>query len=323
MDLFGPDGVTRASATRPAEPSNPAAADAYFADCIGGAPGTGTPIPAHWLNRMTMSMRRLVRLSRLADAYDDDLAAKAVRSQALNFVTADNVAGTGNAVTLAFNPPFASLADMVGVPIRYLVETSNTGALQVNPDGLGLRPVSWALDASALAAGESPAGTFAEMMYDGTRFQYLAHLSPSQVRAIQAAVSPVTFVGSFSQLVANSTTTDITSYAVIENNLVDTVRSGGVFTIGAATAGLWKVEFSVVSPSANVELLGTILDAATGGSNVGYMTSQTVTGAPGGTSVATIRRTAGQAIRCQVRQINGSAISLALSGRIAVSRVGA
>lgn len=173
MDLFGPDGVLRAVESRPSELQNPTGVDTYFADCINGAAGTGTPIPAHWLNRITANLRALVRKSGLPDAYGDNLLAAAVRSQGLNYFVAG---GAANAITITPDPAFTSI--VVGTPFRILIAAANTGPATLNVNGLGAAPIVTRNNAP-LAAEDLQAGVIETVHYTGTAFM-LAGLARSE-----------------------------------------------------------------------------------------------------------------------------------------------
>jgi hypothetical protein len=170
MDLFGPDGVPRAVSVRPSEPNFPAAADSFFGNCVGGVAGTGTPIPAHWLNRVSAALRALTRNSGIADAADDNLLFRAVRKQGGNWLTAG---GSANAITLtpiAPAPAFASLAELAFVPLRFLATADNTAAVTLNHSVLGAFALTWA-DGTPLQAGDIRAGQMICVIFDGIAFR--------------------------------------------------------------------------------------------------------------------------------------------------------
>jgi hypothetical protein len=246
MDLFGPDGVTRAVATRPAEPSNPAAADSFFGDCVGGAPGTGTPIPAHWLNRITMQMRRLVRLGGLADAYDDNLTTRAVR-RAERFRLyggggVGTVGGTANAITAATTSPMPALTsgDLPGMTIWIVPTADNTGNVTFNPDGLGAAAVTWPDGTTQLAPGTLVSGRASSIRHDGTAWRLQSALPPSGIQAAIETQQVPHLIGTFSTLFAFNTVTRI-PFTSVRQRFIDpsTTYSGGLFTFGPRDAGLW------------------------------------------------------------------------------------
>ena len=187
VDLLGPDGAARAVTTRPTEIS-PGTVDTYFADCIQGVAGTGTPISAQWLNRVMAQARALIRScvgSVAENNADDYMLTRAVRSQRMNWLTAG---GTANAITLAPSPAFAALSETVGAPLGFLVTATNTGAVTLNVNALGAVAVTWP-DGSALVSGDLAVGAVAHVVFDGTAFRLRYCLSPTQVKALTAISS--------------------------------------------------------------------------------------------------------------------------------------
>lgn len=91
--------------------------------------------------------------------------------------------GTANAQTVTLNN-VTQLADLIGVPIRFIPVATNTGAttLQVSNSNFTLtataitRP-SASAGAIALQGGELRIGSMAVVVYDGTSFQLITHAS--------------------------------------------------------------------------------------------------------------------------------------------------
>lgn len=102
------------------------------------------------------------------DADDLMQVLKAARSQRTNWVPV--VGGSANALTVAFDPPFTSLADLIGVPLRVKFALTNTSAsvtLAVN----GLPPVGVNRPDRSLRIGDLRANFIGELIYDGTYFR--------------------------------------------------------------------------------------------------------------------------------------------------------
>lgn len=107
---------------------------------------------------------------RVAGTYVEKIAAD-VQSGKWNYAAA---AGTANAMTATLTPAPASLAAMVGAPVRIKKSAAaNTAAVTLNLNGLGVKPVVQ-VDGSALAAGALPANSIFEVVYDGTNFQLVS-----------------------------------------------------------------------------------------------------------------------------------------------------
>jgi hypothetical protein len=101
-NLFGLSafGAARPAATRPAlTPENGAATpDDWMRDCTTPLLRDGTEFRAAWVNFIIANLRGLTRGSGVTDNNtDDNLLARAVRSNGLNRM---NAGGTANAVTL-------------------------------------------------------------------------------------------------------------------------------------------------------------------------------------------------------------------------------
>jgi len=260
-----------------------------------------------------------------ADALDDGNTAAllasfkaADRSQRLNYFTPG---GTANALTITPDPAFAALADLVGVPLRFVTSAANTGAVTLAVSGLTATAVTWP-DATALASGDLPAGALAEVIYDGTAFRLTRTISPAQAVSALARTAPVGGSWSWSQSCSNNALSAIAAGAYTVDgalNLSDTTFAGGALTFGPNTAGLWYVSFSAIVPSATTDLFASVVDLSAG--SLGYSTTQTANSAPG-TSVSFVKRfSSGQGLSCRVRQVVGFAQTV--SGRLSVVRLGA
>lgn len=167
-DLMGPDGAARSLGARPTETAAPGSADSFFGDCVAGVPGTGTVIPATWLNRVSAQFRRLIRGSGVSENnLDDEMTARAVRSQRLNATGV--VGGTANAITLTFTPAFPSEASLLHVPLRFVTLSANTGPVTLTVDGVA-DPLTWP-DGTPLAAGDLPAGVAVEVRHDSAAYR--------------------------------------------------------------------------------------------------------------------------------------------------------
>jgi len=138
-------------------------------DTVAGIPGT--ELTATWHNDV---QEEIVGLIEEADfvpsANDRTQLTRAVRSQRVNWLIAG---GTANAITLTPTPAFTALAELVGVPLRFLAAASNTGPVTLDVSGLGAIPVVWN-DGSTLISDTILVGLPIDVIYDGTRFVVLA-----------------------------------------------------------------------------------------------------------------------------------------------------
>lgn len=131
----------------------------------------GSKIPADFPN---IVMDELVRVIEKSGITPDDVLqlAESIRSQRMNYLVAG---GTSSAITIAPNPVFSSLPDLIGVPIRVLISATNPGAATLNVNGLGAIAIT-RFGGMALQPGDLVPGV-ASLLYDGTTFQLLAFAS--------------------------------------------------------------------------------------------------------------------------------------------------
>lgn len=169
----GAFGAARAVTSRPSVTPDNTGPDSWFKDCSSPSARDGTELRAAFLNAIIAQFREIRRANGRPEDNADSMAMRAIRSQRANFVAAAGVAGTANAVTLTFDPPFASLADLLATPIRFLVEQNSTAAVTISVDGLTAQSLVF-LDGSAVGNGGLVTGRLVEIMHDGTRFVALA-----------------------------------------------------------------------------------------------------------------------------------------------------
>ncbi|MBZ9939123.1 hypothetical protein LB518_22695 [Mesorhizobium sp. BR1-1-16] len=118
----------------------------------------------------------------------------ALRAQIPNYVSA--VGGTANALTATLSPAPAAWTDLVGVPLRLKIATTNTGAATLNPNSLGTKTIVRA-GGAALSAGDLAAGSVVECVYDGTSVQAISlqsSFAPSSSVAVYTSSGTTSFV---------------------------------------------------------------------------------------------------------------------------------
>jgi hypothetical protein len=241
---FAAFGGARPRATRPAfTPENGAATpDDWAGDCSTPLLRDGTEWRAAWANFLTANLRALTRGSGVTDNNtDDNLIARSVRKQGLNFLTAG---GTANALTLTPAPAFASLAELTGAPLRFLPTADNTGAVTLAVSGLAAVAVTWR-DGTPLLARDIRNGVLTEVMYDGTAFRLrsVATAAPPSGASTNRAPRLVGLrAGNSGQSVPTSTNTQITGLTVSINNLFGTSAfASNALTVGAGEGGVWQL----------------------------------------------------------------------------------
>ena len=177
-DILGPANAPFAVTTRPAESRTFMTDDSWFKDCSSSEAEDGTDVQASWLNGVVASLRSVARANGalfdsspvVPDAGTDDaLLLKAIqqliqRGQQLYGVDA----GSANAMIVSLTPALREYK--AGVAIRVKAAVANTGATQININGLGARNIVHP-DGSALAANDVAANEIIELVYDGTIFQ--------------------------------------------------------------------------------------------------------------------------------------------------------
>lgn len=105
-------------------------------------------------------------------AEDEYLTVRQAQTDAVHLVS--TVGGTADAITLTVTPGPSSLVE--GLRVLFKAASTNTGAVTIDLNGLGARNVK-AVGAT-LNASDIRAGTYYEVMYDGTDWQISALNAP-------------------------------------------------------------------------------------------------------------------------------------------------
>lgn len=100
------------------------------------------------------------------------------------------VAGTANAITLNVKG-VTSLADALGVPIRFVVGTDNTGATTVAVGGAAATAIKKLTITGpvAMANAELKAGNMVTVVYDGTQYIVESNGTPPQSQAVTGSAT--------------------------------------------------------------------------------------------------------------------------------------
>ncbi|WP_201829534.1 hypothetical protein [Microvirga zambiensis] len=228
--------------------------------------GTGTQgsrVPAEAIEHHLRELHSLIEKSGLTPSATDLLQLlKSVRSQALNWRT---IGGTANALTMTLDPAPASYADLLGVPLRGLVATTNTAdAPTINVNGLGAKQITRRV-AGALAnakKGDLPAGSVVELFYNGTSFEVL-NPGTADITNSFTTIQAYTVPGSYTFVVP----------AGIRRLYMEQVGGGGGggggnqgaggFSGGGGGAGGYVVSGQSVNPGDSVSI--TVGDGGAGG----------------------------------------------------------
>lgn len=80
VNIIGPHGAgINETYTRPDDTASGVGYDSWFKDCVGGVAGTGTKIPAVWLNKVIAQLREAIRGMGVAEnELDDQMLLKAI-----------------------------------------------------------------------------------------------------------------------------------------------------------------------------------------------------------------------------------------------------
>ena len=175
VDLLGAGAfqAARASTIRPAViPDNaPGDIDSWAVDCTSPQLADGTENRAAHINALLAQLRRVIRANGVPESNtDDEMLNRAVRRQRSNYIDAAGVGGTANAITLTPPVAFAAYGDMSFTPLRFVIETLNTGPVTITVSGLGAKALL-KNSGEALVGGELVVGALAEVIYDGVAFR--------------------------------------------------------------------------------------------------------------------------------------------------------
>jgi hypothetical protein len=99
----------------------------------------------------------------------DAVSAEAEQNNSVTYATATN-SGNDYSVSLVPAPTYTA-----GLMVHFKASAANTGAVQLNVNGLGLKAITKNFN-SPLAANDIKNGQLVTVMYDGTNFQMLSQL---------------------------------------------------------------------------------------------------------------------------------------------------
>ncbi|WAC26441.1 gp53-like domain-containing protein [Ancylobacter sp. SL191] len=130
----------------------------------------GSAVPGKAVEATQRELVNFLLASGLTPTEEDlDQVATAARSQAMNYRVAG---GTANALTATLDPAPASLAALVGVPLRLVTVANTSGTVTLSVNGLAATTV-YRRNSNSLLPGDIRAG-ITELMFDGTYFRVLS-----------------------------------------------------------------------------------------------------------------------------------------------------
>lgn len=188
-------------------------------------------------------------------------SASAQMSAAQTWVPAANIGGTGIAVTLSV-PNVNQLADLLGVPIRFIpVNNNNTnfaGSTTIAVSGLSAQPVRRVAGASvvAIAGGDLSPSALAEVIWDGTEFILTNPATGNDPVGTEREFTGPTVPNGW--LIENGVCVSQTTYATLWNYYgASDIWSPGS-TGGACTAGNFHLPFANGRTSAAADNQGSV-----------------------------------------------------------------
>ena len=123
--------------------------------------------------------------------------------------------GTGNAITIANT--FAQTAYNLGNKIVFLATATNTAAVTVNVDGLGVKSLK-SHDGTALSSGSITSGSIYEAIYNGTDFRLSGGVLDGDIAASAASAAAAAASASAASTSASQAATAKTNAETAETN---------------------------------------------------------------------------------------------------------
>lgn len=146
----------------------------------------GTEITADWLNGVQEELAAIVGGAGYPLSPDSHTQAlRAIRSGRHNWVTAS---GGPAELTAVLEPPPTSISDMLGLPLRVVAVSANTGPVTLRIAGLPALPVVAGDDGKPLIGHDWSARSVLYLVCDGAAWRLL---SPQRRR-----ITPLLFYGS-------------------------------------------------------------------------------------------------------------------------------
>lgn len=160
-NIIGPFGAgVNETTTRPNDPASGSSTDTWFQDCVDGIAGTGTKVPAVFLNKVSALLRRAIRGMGVPDlSTDDDMLLKALlkaqRGVESEGATGDGIVDLQHGINASSNK--IKIRKIRGVGITFSIDPTNGEVVAT----LGGGAVTLAGIAPALIMQEIRAGTAA------------------------------------------------------------------------------------------------------------------------------------------------------------------
>jgi hypothetical protein len=178
--------------------------------------------------------------------------------------TRPTVGGTGNAILLTYSPAPASYVN--GAKYEFVATAANSGATQVNINGLGLKDLfrRTPTGIAACVGGEIQVGDIVEMEYDGTQLQLISQAANAGsftggTLTSTTAMSGAAFNEAQGSNIVAAATTDIGALAGNVGVVTNASGATSITALGTAPAGASrKIHFSISGGSVTLVHSGNI-----------------------------------------------------------------
>ena len=197
--------------------------------------------------------------------------------------------GAANAYIVTF-PASQTATLTAGLIIQFKASAANTGASTINPSGLGATAIT-KNGATALAAGDIPAGAVVTVIFDGTQFQLqgIPVLSAvKQIQSISASVAGNDLTISASALSLDFRSATLTSGTVttVSGTPANLVISSGS-TLGTVNAVQSRIAVLALNNAGTIELAAVNIAGGNDLTETGVI-STTAEGGAGAADSATV-----------------------------------
>lgn len=135
------------------------------------------------------------------------------------------VAGTPDVITAIATPPITAYS--AGQVFRFIASGANTTNVTINIGGLGAKAIT-KNGTTALVAGDIPSGAMIEIIYDGTRFQFIGVVSD---RVASASLSALVKAYGLQHSGVTALSSDATLTTAHKGRLVIVAGSSGAVTL--------------------------------------------------------------------------------------------
>ena len=187
------------------------------------------------------------------------------------------VAGTPDVITAIATPPITAYS--AGQVFRFIASGANTTNVTININGLGAKAIT-KNGTTALVAGDIPSGAMIEIIYDGTRFQFIGVVSD---RVPSASLSALVKAYGLQYSGVTLLSSDTTLTTAHKGRLVIVAGSSGVVTLTMPASATFSDGDGISFLNASATYAVTLTRAGSDQINPGSAAVSSVTLNPGDT----------------------------------------